>query len=267
MDQATFHKFREIIYEKSGITLGKGKEALVSARVGKRMRTIGMQDYRKYLRYVMEDTSGEEVIQLLDVISTNVTQFFREAAHFEFLREAFQSWLAKGQRRFRLWCAAASTGEEPYTIAMTLREAAEGRSADIKLLATDISTRVLASCCQGTYRQDKMESVPPLLRDRYFTRHQDDGTIAYTVKPALRNMIVFKRLNLAKPPFPMRGPLDAVFCRNVMIYFDNDIRKNLLAEIRRLLRPGGYLMVGHAESLTGMLSSMKVVRPSVYIRT
>lgn len=264
MDKAIFNRFREIVYEKSGISLNEGKEALVSARVAKRMRALGHTDYRTYLDHVSGDTTGEEVVRLIDAISTNVTSFFREPVHFDLLAELVKKWVSDGQTRFRIWSAASSTGEEPYTIAMTMLEATRGTKADIRILATDISTTVLDKCRKGVYVADKVASVPPALREKYFTENRGDGT--YTVKASIRDLITFSRLNLSNPPFPMTGPLDVVLCRNVMIYFDNTVRSNLLAEVHRLLKPGGYLMVGHAESLTGILTSLKVVRPSVYIK-
>jgi chemotaxis protein methyltransferase CheR len=264
MDATTFKKFRELVYEMSGITLGAGKESLVSARIGKRMRALEMTDQREYLRYVMEDATGEEIVHLIDAISTNVTSFFREPEHFDLVKQQISKWLAAGQTRFRFWSAASSTGEEPYSLAITVQEALAGARADVKVLATDISTRVLLKCEAGRYSRDKLENVPTHLRDRYFELQREGGGTHCVVKPALRQMIVFQRLNLSQPPFPMHGPFDMVFCRNVMIYFDNTVRGHLLAEIGRLLKPGGYLMVGHAESLTGMLSAFKTVQPSVY---
>jgi chemotaxis protein methyltransferase CheR len=265
LDTPTFNKFRDLVYEKSGISLGPQKAALVSARIGKRMRTLGMDDYNVYLNFVSGDKTGEELVQLLDAISTNVTSFFRESGHFDFLAEALKKWRAEGQSRYRLWCAAASSGEEPYSLAMTMTEAL-GSGCDIKILATDISTKVLGLCQKGVYAPDKVKTVPPQWRDRYFEREGARQAPQYVVRPNLRRLLLFKRLNLSKPPFPMKGPLDVVFCRNVMIYFDNEVRSRLLSEIYRLLKPGGYLMVGHAESLTGMVSKFKSVQPSVYVK-
>jgi len=266
MSPAVFRKFRRLVYEKSGITLGPGKEALVAARIGKRMRELGIQDHRRYLQYVMDDETGNEIVHLLDAISTNVTSFFREADHFEFITRAVTGWLAAGQRRFRFWSAACSSGEEPYSLAMTLLEIPDMRSADVRILATDISTRVLERCRIGRYAPDRIGPVPARLRDRYFDRHRDPGGLTYTVKDELKRLVVFARLNLAEPPFPMRGPMDLVLCRNVMIYFDNQVRARLLAEIYRLLKPGGYLLVGHSESLAGVPTEFQTVAPSIYVK-
>jgi len=267
MDEVTFNRFRQIIYKLSGISLGTNKEALVSARISKRMRALGIPNHQKYLRYVIQDKSGEEIVHLLDAISTNVTSFFRESDHFAFLSKIVLDLLAVGQRRFRFWSVACSTGEEPYSIAMTLLEATNSTAnTEIKILATDISTRVLDNCRAGTYDKEKLKPVPPAFRERYFNKHRDDHATYYTAKARLKDLIVFSRINLSAPPFPMSGPFDAVFCRNVMIYFDSNVRKNLLAEIHRLLKPGGYLLVGHAESLSTVVSDFKMVKPSIYIK-
>lgn len=266
MDKKTFNKFREIVYAKSGISLNESKEALVSARVGKRMRALGLDDYSHYLQMVVRDESGEEVVHLLDAISTNVTHFFRENKHFDFLKQVYRDWVTAGQRRFRIWSAASSTGEEPYSIAMTLLSTVDHSGIDLKILATDISTKVLSQCMVGNYPESKIGGIPREYLNRYFdVRNGENGKI-YTVRSALKNLTVFRRLNLSTPPFPMRGPMDVIFCRNVMIYFDNVVRKKLLDDMYRLLKPGGYLMVGHAESLTGIMSDFKSVMPSVYIK-
>lgn len=266
MERKIFNQLREIIYQASGIALSEKKESLVAARIGKRMRALGIELPKDYLEIVKADKTGGEIIEMLDAISTNVTSFFREPNHFLFVDAAFKKWLDQGQKSFRFWSAASSTGEEPYTLAMVLKEVLTKQKADVKILGTDISTRVLQVCRKGLYREEKMASVPPSMRDRYADRKLIDGVPCYAIKPELKQMVSFGRLNLSKPPFPMNGPFDVVLCRNVMIYFDDEVRKRLLGEIYRLLKPGGYLLVGHAESLTGMLSDFKTVKPSVYVK-
>jgi chemotaxis protein methyltransferase CheR len=266
MDSRTFNKFRQIVYEKSGISLGINKEALVCARVSKRMRVLGIRDYKPYLQYVMEDKSGTELVHLIDAISTNVTSFFRGPDHFDFLDKVVLEWIAQDQRRFRFWSAACSSGEEPYSLAMTLLETIRGYNANVKILATDISTRMLNTCLSGTYNQEKVKTVPLDLRVRYFEQHRNGDDTFYTIKGEVKRLIVFNRLNLATPPFLMRGPFDVILCRNVMIYFDNDVKKALLAEMYRLLKPGGYLLIGHTESLTSITSNFKPIRPSIYMK-
>lgn len=264
LDERTFAQFRTFVYEKSGIALGPQKRALVSARIGKRMRALKMTSYAQYLDYVRKEGEGAELVEMIDAISTNTTSFFRESGHFDVLSGLLTQWRQSGQRRFRIWCAAASSGEEPYTLAMVLHEVLDPRQHDFKLLCTDISTRVLKVCMQAVYSGEKVKTVPAALRERYFERAGTGD--AWRVKKPLRDCAVFRRLNLAEPPYPMKGPLDAVFCRNVMIYFDNRVRGRLVDEAYRLLKPGGYLFVGHAESLTGLTTRFRSAQPSVYVK-
>lgn len=266
MDKKTFNSFVALIYEKSGITLNSNKEALVSSRVAKRMRQLGLSDHKDYLKCVLQDKDGIEIVHLLDVISTNVTHFFREDAHFTFVTETMKKWLQSGLQRFTFWSAGCSSGEEPYTLAMVLREATQQYRAEIRILATDISTRILERSKTGSYNTKKMETVPAKLLDRYFRKDGYGASAVYTARDVIRAPITFKRLNLSEVPFPMKGPMDIIFCRNVMIYFDNRVRVNLLNEFHRLLKPGGFLLVGHAESLTGMLGGFKAIKPSVYVK-
>jgi chemotaxis protein methyltransferase CheR len=268
MDRRTFDTFRQLIYDKSGITLGEGKEALVSARVGKRLRALGYDNYKDYLQFLTGNSreSEAEFIEFLDVISTNVTSFFRENDHFVFMADYVKKMVEEGRNKVRIWCAASSSGEEPYTLAMTFLENAQNFRGECKILATDISTTILEKARAGTYPEAKMAGVNPQLRSRYFTVSGSASNKVYTVNDTLASMITFSRLNLSKPPFPMKGPFDLIFCRNVMIYFDNIVRKKLMDEFSRLLRPGGYLMVGHSESMAGLLCDMETVQPSVYLK-
>jgi chemotaxis protein methyltransferase CheR len=261
-----FARFCDLVYESAGIHLGPQKEALVSARIGKRMRALGIQRYEDYYKLLRDSRDGDEMVEMLNAISTNVTQFYREGHHFKLLHSLLSDWCAAGQTRFRIWCAASSTGEEPYTLAMTVRES-PACDMDVRILATDISTKALHAAKTGRYEARHVQPVPDALLRKYFEKtSSEDGTARYVVKERLRSMLAFSRLNLAHPPYPMKGPFDVVMCRNVMIYFDNRVRKALLDEAWRLLRPGGYLMVGHAESLSGLLSNFRNVQPSVYIK-
>jgi len=266
METALFKRFCELTYEKSGITLKPGKEALVEARVAKRQRALRIGSQKAYLEYLESDDSGEELVSFLDAISTNYTHFFREKSHFEVLTKETESWLLQGAARIRIWCAASSTGEEPYSLIVTMLEALSGADVDFKLLATDISTRVLEKASAGVYTPEQLSPIGKPLRLKYFNRigKRDSEGEAYEIKPEARRRVVFKRLNLSTPPFPMAGPLDAVFCRNVMIYFDQAVRQGLVSEIERLLKPGGLLCIGHSETLTGIRSTLKLEQPSVY---
>jgi chemotaxis protein methyltransferase CheR len=266
MDRDTYDKFRQIVYERSGISLGPSKEALVASRIGKRLRALGMDDYVSYLDFIAEDDTGRELGHLLDAISTHVTSFFREPEHFDFVGKAVARWFEGGQRTMRFWTAACSTGEEPYSLAITLIESIGRRRADIQILATDLSQEVIDQARRGIYGEEKIREVNPDYLDRYFDRREEGEQAIYEVRRVVKNIISFARLNLAHTPFPMRGPFDIIICRNVMIYFDNRVRRQLLAEIQRLLKPGGFLIVGHAESLTGMISDFVPFKPSIYVK-
>jgi chemotaxis protein methyltransferase CheR len=264
MEKRLFDKLRAIIYEKSGISLHEGKEALVSARLGKRMRYLGIEDYREYVDRVSHDEDGTETVGLIDAISTNVTSFFREPAHFDVLGNLMSDWLKEGKKRFRFWSAACSSGEEPYSIAMTLLEAVKDQPVDLRILATDISTQALAKGKKGIYDEQRMPPVPPHLRTRYFERRKTANGVTFSATEALRKPILFRRLNLSAPPFPMTGPMDAIFCRNVLIYFGQALKHRVVACLVECLSPGGYLFLGHAESLIGVTGQLELVAPTVY---
>ncbi|MDP1829172.1 MAG: CheR family methyltransferase [Archangium sp.] len=264
MRATDFRAFCDLAYQQAGIRLGEEKQALVSARVGKRLRALNLQTETQYLEVLRTDDGGE-LIEFLDVISTNFTSFFREPAHFDALAADLGKRLAGGQQSFKLWCAAASSGEEPYTIALVLDELFAGQGVDWRVLCTDISTRVLGMAKRGQYRGQQLKSVRRDALARSFIKRSGEGDEAiYEAGAELKSHLTFSRLNLARPPFPMRGPFDAVLCRNVMIYFDAPIRQALVTEMERLVRPGGLVFVGHAETLSGLQTGLQVVSPSVY---
>ena len=264
MDHQTFDKFREIVYDNSGIALNDTKEAMVSARIAKRMRILGFDTHQQYLQFLLTEESGNEITHFLDVISTNVTSFFRESSHFDFLASVMTKWFDKGKQRIRIWSAAASTGEEPYSIAMTMLECSGTRNVDMRILATDISTSALVKAQKGVYSSATLDGVQDSYKKRFFVSEKQNNEFYYKANDQLKKMIVFRRLNLSSPPFPMTGQLDMVFCRNVMIYFDTSVRTRLVNEIYRLLKPSGYLLTGHAEGLTSIKTELKCLEPSIY---
>jgi chemotaxis protein methyltransferase CheR len=262
MEPQIYERLCSLAQNNAGIALGPAKQALVSSRIGKRLAALGLASERAYLEHLESDRSGEELVRFLDAISTNHTSFFREPDHFERLGNLVRQWYQAGQRRFRIWSAASSTGEEPYSIVMTVLDALAGRAADFRLLATDISTRVLASAEAGQYHTARLAAVPPELLKRYFTKPDSGGLCR--AKGVVRNCVTFTRLNLSQPPFPMKGPFDIVFCRNVLIYFDQHVRQRLIQEAEKLLRPGGWLFIGHTETLTGLGTGLRMERPSCF---
>jgi chemotaxis protein methyltransferase CheR len=260
-----FRRFCRLVHQHAGIHIKEGKEALVCARVNRRMRVLGLTRFRDYLRLLEQTTTDSEIVEFVDVMSTNYTTFFRERAHYDALAAAVGEGRAAGRRRFRIWSAACATGEEPYSIAMTMARVCDDPSLDWRILATDISTRALGHARRGRYRARAMQTVSRHERLRYFVPDRQSDPPCWSVRPEIVARVAFARLNLSTPPFPMRGPFDAIFCRNVMIYLDHEVRRALVAAIEGLLRPGGLLMVGHAESLAG-LTGLTLVQPSTYRR-
>jgi chemotaxis protein methyltransferase CheR len=212
---------------------------------------------------VQEDSTGEALAALIDALTTNHTSFFRESAHFDFLKQTILPAL-RGRDRLSIWSAACSSGEEPYTIVFCLLEAlGEAALSKIRILATDISTRVLASAQRGAYPVERFETMPAAQVHRYLLRGENRWKGWYQVKPALRAAVEFRRLNLMEP-FSHLGPFPVIFCRNVMIYFDRPTQQDLVNRLAGCLEPGGYLLIGHAESLNGVEHPLEYIRPAVY---
>ena len=258
--------FQRILHQKSGIVLVDSKRALVESRVTQRLRALGMSSYSQYLEFLKNDNTGEELVHLIDVISTNITKFFREKDHFELLDQLVDDWGNQGTRHLRVWSAACSTGEEPYTLAMTLHPHMLKHGLDLKILATDISTRVLAHAQKGRYQSSRLETIPVELQRKYFRKQAQNGGNEFAVSEQLKQMIMFRRLNFTVFPYPIKGVFDVIFCRNAMIYFDRDLRARMVTEFARLLKPGGILMIGHAETMIGMEKVYRTLKPSVYQR-
>ena len=264
MRLTTFNAIRKLVYDRSGIYLSENKMPLVTARLQKRLRLLELQNYEEYLIYLNGKDGANEIVEFLNVISTNTTYFFREGAHFPYYVEIINNLIQRGTRRIRVWCAASSTGEEPYTLAMCYADkCAYAADTDFRILATDISTKVLETAGAGIYKKDKLQEIPGDMRYKYFDK-VNGGNEDYLVDSSLRSLITFRRLNLIETPFPMQGPLDVVFCRNVMIYFDLPVKQRLIEEIHRLLTPGGYLFTGHSESISGIQSNFQMIKPAVY---
>ena len=265
MQSETFQKYKELIYKHSGIDLSDGKEALVSSRLAKRIRELGLRDEMEYYDFIAADRSIEELTRLIDMMSTNVTSFLRESLHFDLISEMLRKLWSNGPKKVKLWSAACSSGQEPYTLAMVVHDVARSKNVDpslVSILATDISTQILQQADAGTYNQRELKDVPEEWIKRYFRKTSDVNS--RQVADSIRSMVTFRRINLSITPYPMKGPFDAVFCRNVMIYFDNSVRSRIVSETYRLLRPEGYFMIGHSENLSGLSSQFKLTQPTVY---
>ncbi|MCE5278997.1 MAG: protein-glutamate O-methyltransferase CheR [Planctomycetaceae bacterium] len=267
MTEEEFETISAFVKSTCGINLHAGKKELVKARLSKRMRMLKLDSFEKYFAHVQRDVSGIELMGMLDCLSTNLTSFFREPAHFELLAKVMGELLATNAqtRKLRIWSAGCSSGEEPYTLAMTLAETAGQCGYDMKILASDLSTRVLAAARRGVYPHARLRGVPGELTSRYFTLVQARPERLYQVNESLRSLITFARVNLMES-WPMAGPFDVIFCRNVMIYFDKDTQTRLVSRFQDMLRPGGLLFVGHSESLSGVRHNLEYVQPAVYRR-
>ena len=265
---ADYEFLRRLIYEHSRINLGSDKRALVSGRVAKRLRALKIGSYHEYCCRLKTAAGAEELTDLMDVISTNHTHFFREEKHFDWLRSVLlPQWrLCHDEREtFRAWSAASSTGEEPYTLAIVLAEYF-GMDGKWTIDATDISTRVLARAGQAIYDREKLAPVPPELLRRYFQRGTGQWEGSFRVREQLRRHVRFQHLNLLQPDYPFAQRFQLIFCRNVMIYFDRPTQETLIGKLTEQLEPGGHLLVGHSESLSGVRHSLRQLQPAIYFK-
>ena len=259
-----FQRFRTLIYDESGISLSEQKKLLLASRLSKRLRDLHLTTFSEYYTKVAQDHSHDEFTRMLDLISTNKTDFFREPKHFDFLQEQIIPEL-EATKRFRIWSSACSTGEEPYTIAMTFFDNVRNPVEwDFKILASDLSTRVLAKAESGVYDEDRFRDVPPEVIQRHFLRGRGEQTGLFKVKPHLAGSIMFRRLNLMDERFPIKSQLDLIFCRNVMIYFDRPTQEKLVNKFHHYLKPGGYLFIGHSETLHWVNHPFKTLVPTIY---
>jgi len=268
ISDAEFRQLREFIYSHTGIALSDHKRALVYARLGRRLRHHALETFADYYELLTErDPDGIELVEMINCITTNKTDFYREPHHFKFLNDkVFPEIQARGGgRRLRLWSAGTATGEEAYTLAITVREFFSlPETWDVRILATDIDTRVLAHAERGEYTREQAERIPVPLLQRYFSMGEGDNAGRVQAKARLKDIIRFRRLNLMDDPWPMKGPFDAIFCRNVIIYFDRPTQRRLIERFTNMLRPGGYLMLGHSESLVDGVGMLRHMSQSVY---
>ena len=268
---AEYETVRRIVYDNSRINLGPSKKELVMARLSKRLRALNIPSYGEYLKFLQTSAGRDEMTNLIDSISTNHTYFFREPQHFDFLSQVIlpdycEREPKRPNHQFKVWSAATSSGEEPYTISLILDDYFNNRVRGWtwNILCTDISTRILAKAEAGIFAKDRLGPVRPDWLIRYFDKGVGESDGFFRVKDDIRRNLTFKALNLLAPSYPFRETFQVIFCRNVMIYFDRDTQQELIAKMTPLLEPGGYLIIGHAESLTNVKHSLKLIKPSVY---
>lgn len=265
LSDAEFRRFRELIHEAAGIHLGEAKKALLAGRLGRRLRALGLRTFGEYYAHVTAGGDGEAV-RMLDAVTTNETRFFREPAHFEFLaRRVLPALQGRARRRLRVWSAACSTGEEPYSLAMlALSRLPAHEGWAIEIVASDISTRVLEHARRAVYSLQRADEVPAALRQRYLLRGVRAQAGRMRAGPELRALVTFERFNLAAAEWPPCEPFDWIFCRNALIYFDAATRARVVERLLDRLAPDGYLFLGHAESLAGLNERTRCLVPTVY---
>ena len=268
-----FALFQRLIHRETGIFLPEVKKALVVARLSRRLRSLGLASFGQYFEVVEQDRDGEKTV-MLDNICTNETRFFREPRQFEFLEnEVLPAWKARGEegrmpKRIRVWSAACSTGEEPYSLAMILRTHFPAESGwSIEILASDLSTKVLATAREGVWPFHRASEIPPAYLRAYMLRgvKSEEGKIR--AQPNIRSLIEFRKINLNEEKYPVSGPFDLIFCRNVLIYFNRETKAAVVNRLAQQLSPTGLLFLGHSETLHGAAHALRHAGPTAYARS
>ena len=262
-----FQSVRDLVSKNTGISLSEAKRDMVYSRLTRRLRELNLQRFSDYLAFICGDGGDDELIQFTNAITTNLTSFFREKHHFEYLAETLLPELMKrnaDQRKIRIWCCAASTGEEPYSIAMVVKETIPKHSDwDVKILATDLDTNVLATAKEGVYPVDRIKDISAHRQRRFFLKGSGKQQGHVRVGSELRQLITYKKLNLMDQ-WPLRGPIDIIFCRNVVIYFTKDTQEILLERFSKLVAPQAHLFMGHSESLNNVTDQFELLGKTIY---
>lgn len=265
---ADFDALRTLVKQMTGINLADSKRELVYGRVSRRLRALGLSSFRAY-RAMLESGDGSELVAFCNALTTNLTSFFRESHHFDYLRQEFlmpRRSVARRGERIRIWSSACSSGEEPYSIAMTIAETVpDFQKWDIKILATDLDSDILARAQRGRYEAERVKALDPKRLDRFFTVSRGAAEPTYDVVPEIAKLITFRHINLMHE-LPMSGPLDVIFCRNVVIYFDKDTQRGVFSRFAKLQRPGDLLFLGHSESLFKVSEDYTLIGKTIYRR-
>jgi chemotaxis protein methyltransferase CheR len=269
MTDKVFQRLSSFIHERVGIKLPPSKRTMLEARLQKRLRLLNYPTYDSYVNYVFSDAGMEQELRnLIDVVTTNTTEFFREPKHFDYLvHTMLPEWIRRnGSRKLSLWSAGCSIGMEPYTLAMVLSDFAERYAGfSFNILATDISSRALQTAVKAVYDEERIANIPPELCKKYLLRSKDRSKKLIRIAPEVRSRVEFQRLNFMEQ-FCFSNPMDIIFCRNVIIYFDKPTQERLFKQFCDCLRPGGFLFIGHSESLAGMQLPLEQAAPTVYRR-
>ena len=269
MTDAEFMRLSRFINEGYGIKLPENKKVMVQARLQKRLRELDLSSYSEYFEIILGNGSDPgEMIRMIDIITTNKTDFFREPAHFNYLQQTLlPEYVRNGERQLplKIWSAGCSSGEEPYSIAMCVYEFGRtSKGLDFRILGTDLSTRVLKKAQNAVYTYQKTADIPSHLKNKYLLKARDAQADSYRIIPDLREKIYFKRLNFMDKHYYIQNPFDIVFCRNVLIYFERQIQEQVINKLCRHIPSGGYLFLGHSESIMGMKVPLQQIKPTIY---
>ncbi|MBI5073563.1 MAG: protein-glutamate O-methyltransferase CheR [Nitrospirae bacterium] len=271
LSDADYERLRRVIYDECGIKMTPAKKVMLEARLRKRLRNLGIDSFAGYCEYLFSrDGNENELINMIDVVTTNKTDFFREPKHFDFLTSTavpalIELYGAGMRRNMNIWSAGCSTGEEPYTIAMALSEFRETHPTfEFLILGTDISTLVLEKAQKAIYKMERVDTVPAVMKKKYLLRSRDRQKNLVRIAPEVRKNVRFRRLNFMAEDFEMREPMDLIFCRNVIIYFDRQTQERLLNRLYDHLIPGGYMFMGHSETLSGLNVPLLSVGNMIY---
>jgi len=265
MSDKEFKSLQKIIYDTAGIDIKESKKYLLINRLSKRLRNLGLRNFTEYLSYLDQgERKNQEIVEFIDAVTTNKTEFFREYNHFQFMQDQFWPTLLKSRppSPIRIWSSACSSGEEPYSIAIFMNELIK-HPWKLEILASDISETILRAAVQGIYDESKLKPIQPALLRKYFLK----GSGRYKIRPEIANQISFKKINLKLDYHRSLSNFDIVFCRNVLIYFNHDMQNQIINKHWRVLKPGGYLFLGHSETLFGTQVNFQYVAPSIYRKT
>jgi len=271
MNDREFQRFSALVYEHAGIKMPPAKKIMLEARLQKRLKSLGIGSFEEYGDYVTSREGHEnELVHMIDVVTTNKTDFFREPAHFEFLVKTAIPKIQQIRQNvsnepLRIWSAGCSSGEEPYTLAMVLSEYAQQKPGfNFSILASDICTQILKTAKTAVYPEDRADTIPVNLKKKYLLRSRERERALVRIAPNLRSMISFRRINFMDDNFGINEKMDIIFCRNVVIYFDKSTQQTLMKKFYNQLKPGGYLFIGHSETLSGLDVKFDSVASTVY---
>ncbi len=272
MSESLFQSFSELIYSSCGINLPIGKKPMLAGRLCRRIMDLGLYSFDEYYDYILKGKDREnEIIRMIDAVSTNITEFFREPFQFEFLAskglpEIFKSESVRKRKRLNVWSAGCSTGEEPYSIAIILSEFIKNNAPgyDFNILATDISTKVLDVAKAAVYKEDAIKPVPENLLEKYFIPEKKESETEYQVRPELKKHVFITRFNLMESSFNHKEVMDMIFCRNVVIYFDLQTKIEIFKKFNASIESGGYLFLGYSESIRDITKDFQMEEPTIY---